>query len=203
MSFLDYPGSLLAPAVNWARQRLDTGSISHAEISGSYLWLMDQSGLSQISLQLPLASKHFPVKGMFLGQSDNHAWVLNEDGLHHVDGLRGETRFHTVETLGGSREGIVEGGRVYLRGNRGVAVFNAISGKRISSASWDQNLTQYLANFPGKNPGMKSTFSWPGIIKQIRPGFPSYCYPGGNEIAHGKLYTVFRGTRVVALSDKN
>ncbi|MDF1813692.1 MAG: PQQ-binding-like beta-propeller repeat protein [Verrucomicrobiales bacterium] len=199
MSFLDYPGSLLAPAVDWAKHRQVTGENAHAHLADDFLWLMDSRGLRLVSINLPLASRQFEVAGTFLGEESQHAWVLNQTDLFHADGSTGSVRSYSVANLGGNITGTVVAGRVYIRGSGGVAVYNAISGKRISGANWDPGMITYLSDLP-LSPPLK--FSWQGIVKRTAPGYPAYCYPMCDLVAEGKYFSVFGGNRIVAVSDQ-
>jgi outer membrane protein assembly factor BamB len=198
MSFVDYPGSLLAPAVDWANQRVVSGQAAHAVLSDEYLWLMDSRGVRLVSLNLPLASQQFELQGTFLGEFENHSWILGKNEVTHIDGSRGEMNSFPVRNLGGGLEGTLINGRVYVRGNGGVVVFNDISGKRISGANWDSAMIEYLSSLEG---GGDRRYIWQGVVKTVAPGYPAYCHPMVDLVAGAKYYAVFEGNRIVAVSD--
>ena len=205
MKFLNYPGTLLAPAAAWSHRRLAEGNTTAARLARNYLWLMDERGARRISLQLPFASKFFPVSGVFLGAAGDHAWILRESSLVHIDANRGIVGEADIRYLGPAPRGVLAGTRVYVRGNGGVAVFNALSGQRISGSNWDPAAVNYLArqfkDVPSHSEEAAAAYLWQGIVKRAAPGYPEQCVRVSDVILQGKYCTVFGDNRIVAVSD--
>ncbi|MDF1754964.1 MAG: PQQ-binding-like beta-propeller repeat protein [Verrucomicrobiales bacterium] len=199
MSFLNYPGSLLAPAVDWAKHRLITGESAHATLADDFLWLMDSRGLRMITLNLPIASQEFEVQGTFLGEESAHAWVLNEEGLVYINGTNGQTRTISTEPLGTHITGTVVEGRVYLRGSKGIVVYNATSGKEISDSTWDTAMLDYLETTSSDR---IEDYTWQGTVKRAEAGYPAYCFPFSDVIRNKNYFTVFGSDCIVAIADQ-
>lgn len=198
MSFLDHPGSLMAPAVEWSENRKRTGDIAHAELTGDSLWLMDNSGLKYISLELPLGARQYKVSGAWLGGTDGHAWVLGSESLYHVNVKKNLVSIYPINTLGTQVNGTIVGNWLYLRGSTGVAVYNVLSGKQIAGSMWPKEMVEYLNGVTDKP---TAALAWQGCIKRSAPGFPTVCYPNSDLAAAGKYFTVLGGNRIVAISD--
>lgn len=199
LSFVDYPGALLAPAAAWNRFRLATGEGAAGDLSGKHLWLMDPDGIRLISLDLPLASDYFKVTGTFVGASGSHAWILNRDQLIHIDGGEGVIRETTTSDLGTGAAATLVGGWIYVRGQSGVAVFNASTGKRIARSEWDDEMKRYLEEVDP--PASGEQYTWQGMVRQKATGHPRFCYPILDTAANGRYLATFGGNRIVAITD--
>lgn len=199
LSFIDYPGALLAPAAAWNRFRLATGEGAAGRLSEKHLWLMDPGGIRLISLDLPLASDYFKVTGTFVGAISSHAWILDRDQLIHIDGGEGIVRETTVSDLGPDTAATLVGSWIYVRGQSGVAVFNASTGKRIAKSEWDEPMKSYLGDSTQQVSGEQ--YTWQGIVRRKASGHPRYCYRILDTAANGRYLATFGGNRIVAITD--
>ncbi len=199
LRFLENPGRLYAPAVRWSR-RLGAGREVHAAISGEALWLMDSEGASRLSLDLPLAAQRFSVRGVFLGHAAGSGWVLAEEGLWHLDGRTGEPALHALDEIGEDFRGIVAGGRVYVAGSRGLTVFNAGTGRRISRGVWDESLIAYRDEGGEDEGQLRGEVTWAGPILRDGPGAPAHRQPPGVAIGAGQIFVLIGTGRIVAVA---
>jgi len=199
---LDTQAQLLAPAVHWAKSRLRNGAPAKAHVGAGYLWLMGQGGLHRISLELPMVSRSFPVSGVFLGESRNHAWFVDGNVLRHVDYYRNRVTEHPAEDLGSaeSLRGLVEGSRVFVRGSRGIRVINAWTGRLVAEWSWPEQWIEYR-DWMEVDPGVEPVEQvWQGVVRRKAPGLPRYCFPIEDRLAGNGYLTVFGDRRLVLFS---
>ncbi|MEO0414468.1 MAG: hypothetical protein AAF226_05895 [Verrucomicrobiota bacterium] len=205
MAFLNYPGSLVAPAVDWARSRLDMGHAAMGTLEDRNLWLMSEGVVRKISLDLPVASSHYKASGAYLGQSHGNLWFLSSSGLQQIDSGRNKTRMLVVDEIGeaGSIRGTVSGERVYLTGSNGYRVFHARTGGVISQGAWPEELIAYLAAQRGnKEPDIRSGYQWQGQMLQASGNAPTYCFPASVSVTADQVITIFNQRSIVAISSK-
>ncbi len=200
ISFLTYPGSLLAPTAEWSKHRLDKGTPTKGHLTDGYLWLPDDRGISMVSLGLPLASQHWPETGILLGTAKQSAWLLEGQTLTHINAAKDTvTRIGCGHLGAGPLSGTAVGNWVFVRGQRGISVFNALSGSRIANSKWSKDLSSYLSGTPSIDTDYLTT--WQGNIYVAAPGYPLYCFPPTDSARGGKYFTSFGNNRIVALSD--
>lgn len=202
----DIPTRFVAPAVHWARGRLNSGLLARGELGDDFLWLMEKEGIRRISLHLPLASVRLKAEGTFLGESGNHVWLIRKGELIHVDFRQGQSFRHSVSSLGPEDDlrGVLAGTRVIVRGQKGVKILNSFSGRTIAEWAWPEELTDYLSELndsgEGNNPVVEA-YKWQGVVQKGAPGQPAYCYPITDIVSERLYVTTFRDDCVVALGD--
>ena len=160
-------------------------------------------------MSLPLASAHFPVTGSFLGETENHAWFLNERGLVHADYKKNRLTQHSLLDMGAANElrGVVYGAQVLVSGELGIKVFHAITGKAVAKWNWPEDLSAYLKmRLPsvGRDGLAGSTdFVWQGVIRKPGPEQVGYLYPVLDSVRGSEYLTVFDQSILVALGGEN
>lgn len=197
-SFLENPGSLLAPAAHWSAARLSssTGSAYAEIVPHGRLLLFGNQQVRVISLSLPLASRSVPADGEFLGAAGNVAWFLGTQGLQRID-LRsgaGEVILHGLQE---PVRALLSGSRLYAIGANGVRVFHARDGSRIGAWGWPAELAAYL----GKNPVPASVAEdgvryWQGAVHK-GPAGQTWCLPARDRVSDDTLF-VLQGDRVIS-----
>gem|GEM_PF-536475 len=206
VSFLKYPFSLVAPAVDWARSRSVNGILADASLGDGYLWLMGNGGVRRVSLSLPIASGYFPVKGSFLGQTENHGWFLDAGKLNHADFRRNRSIGISLSNLGRSEDlrGVLHGDQVVVSGERGLEIFHAETGRPVAAWGWPEELIDHLKKrgATGQSASQVETeFVWQGVIRKGEMNQVAYLYPVLDSVQGSDYFTVFKQRILVALRE--
>lgn len=202
--FMQGEGVLVAPAVQWNGLRTSGGTVSDARISGRRLLLMGAEGIRAISLALPIASRHYPVKGVWVGIAGEQAWFLDSGSLTKLSLLDGQVERVPVSGESGEDAALVgavmSGSRIYVSHRQGLMVLNARSGRVISEKAWPAMMGEYLHKRQAGSEGTEEIGMavWQGFIRKT-PGQPVYCFPLRNRVAGEKLFTMVGDGSLVML----
>jgi len=197
---LEGEASLVGPAMHWARARLSSGTPALGAMGDGHLWLMREGRLRRVSARAPVASKELPAEGIFIGETGNHAWLLDDGYLRHVDFHRDRVSRLQVSDVGGvaSLRAELVGNQLVVSGGIGFKLVNALTGQVIGQGVWPDPMREHLRRRAPEldRPGNPSS-AWQGRIRRRGPGQPAYCLPVGSVVTRNRFVTIF-GERVLA-----
>jgi len=152
--FIQYSGTLLAPAAHWAQGRPGNAVPHSAQIVDGELLLLGKGG-HNISLSLPVGSEDFTVEpwSTWIGATSASGWTLHDNLLRRIEFGRGTADDVSLEEIAGEAgvsSVILRGGRLYAIGEMGVLVLNAFSGGVITRLEWPDALQAYRHSLPGE-----------------------------------------------------
>ncbi len=201
--FLNYPVSLVAPAVNWSESRTASGVVSDAVLGRDFVWLMGDRNLRRVSLRLPLSSENVEVEGSFLGRKGEHVWFLSGTDLLHANFQTNEVSRISVSDLGEAANirGSLEGAQLVLTGENGVRIYQAVTGNSVGVWSWGESFREHLVSRLGED-RPESQSVWQGVIQTFSETGAPFCYPVINSSKDGTCFTVFGQRMVVAVKNK-
>ncbi|MDF2374651.1 MAG: PQQ-binding-like beta-propeller repeat protein [Verrucomicrobiales bacterium] len=191
--------SMVSPAVHWTRERLQEGTESYAVIADGFLWLMQDKALRRLSLRLPVASRHLPASGTFLGVVKNHAWFLDGQTLHHLDFNTERVSQINLSDLGSSLRAVLSGNQLVVRGQVGAKVVNALTGSVIGTHAFPPELLAHLKAVTEVRPyEARAESLWRGSVFLPENGEPRYCLPIQDSISEDSYVTQFGGNVLVS-----
>ena len=211
--FVKFSGSLLAPAAEWVRRATrSTGGFAHdAEIINGDL-ILAGVGLYRISLELPVAARHFEseLSDTWLGAAGSHAWLFDGSRLRSVDLESGAELFVTVDEIAGEQgasAAVLRGSRIYVSGDSGVLVVNAYNGAMVARLEWPVAFSEYRAARTAVGAGNWSDLVsarrvWQGSVFG-KPGQPLSCVADEArlQISSRRLYVATGGGSFAALQE--
>ncbi len=205
--FIQYSGTLLAPAAHWAQGRLGNAVPHDAQIVDGKLLLMG-TDTHQISLSLPVGSDDFTVDSWssWIGATTVSGWTLHDNILRRVDFERGSVDAVLLDEIAGE-EGvssvILSSGRLYAIGDAGVLVLNAFSGGVITKLEWPDALQVYRHSLPGEwQEQVAKRRVWQGGVFG-GSGRPLTCIGDGRRatVLNQRLYVTMSPGSFVALDE--
>lgn len=125
---------LSSPVVQWARQ----GGVRRGVLNGGRLLLMGHNTMQVLQLELPLPAQSYSFNGTYLGIAGDRACFLQQQGLSLVDLEDGSSRQVVLQEFfpAGPENGCIDGLRVYISGDAGVACVNARTSDVLFTAPW-------------------------------------------------------------------
>ena len=189
------------------------GGFSHdAEIVNGDL-ILAGVGMYQISLDLPVAAKHFTseLSDTWLGVVGSHAWMFDGSRLRGVNLESGAELTVAVNDIAGEQgasAAVLRGSRIYVSGNLGVLVLNAFNGTTVARLDWPAAFSAYRASRAAVGSG-----EWSDLVSNRRvwqgsvfgsAGQPFHCVPDQARLqisTHG-LYVATGGGGFAALVEK-
>lgn len=171
------PGtSLVGTAMEWNGSRLSQPEPAYAVMDSDSVWLMGADTLRQVSRLFPVVGQEFPSTGTWVGARGNHAWLVDDEALHHFDFGRGrEARLPHggIRSEDGYRVGFF-GNRIILRGAKRYRIVHALTGEVITEQPWPTELPEYLASRQVLEGTPRNLdYHWQGGITRQSPGHPS------------------------------
>jgi tetratricopeptide (TPR) repeat protein/outer membrane protein assembly factor BamB len=171
------PGtSLVGAAMEWNGSRLSQGGPALAVMDSDSLWLMGGDTLRQVSRLFPVVGQEFPSRGTWVGALGNHAWLVDEDSLHHFDYSRGrQVRLPHggLRPDDGYRVGLF-GNRIIVRGVNRYRIVHAVTGEVIIEHPWPVELAEYITSRQIVDGTARNyAYFWQGGISRRSPGHPS------------------------------
>ena len=196
--FLLGEGALVAPAVQWNGMRMGGKVVSDARIFEDRLLLLGSNNIREISLNVPVGSRRYPVRGVLIGTAGDQVWFLEETFLTKLSLSDGS--IETVQ-VGVQAEGstpmhaVISGSRIYVSHRRGLTVLNAHSGRLIGGSKWPKQMVDYLTKQRAGNGANaeRREAVWQGFIRSI-PGLPVYCFPLRDQVHGDRLFTMVGDT---------
>ena len=205
--FIQYSGTLLAPAAHWAHGRPGNAVPHDAQIIDGELLLMGED-THRISLSLPVGSKDFSVDlwSTWIGATTASGWTVHGNTLRRVDFDRGSVDAVLLDEVAGEAgisSVILSGGRLYAIGDAGVLVLNAFSGGVITKLDWPDALQAYRHSLPGEwQDQVARRRVWQGGVYG-GSGRPLTCIGDGRRAAvlNRRLYVTVSAGSFVALDE--
>ena len=210
-NFVKFSGSLLAPAAEWVRRATRSkGGFSHdAEIVNGDL-ILAGVGMYRISLDLPVAAKHFAseLSDTWLGAVGSHAWMFDGSRLRGVNlesGAEMTVALNDIAGAQGASAAVLRGSRIYVSGDSGVLVLNAFNGTTVARLDWPAAFSAYRVSRAAAGSG-----EWSDLVSNRRvwqgsvfgsAGQPFRCVPDQARLqisTHG-LYVATGGGGFAAL----
>lgn len=201
--FLQTRSSLVGPGVHWAGTRLRNAQPGMGVLSRSNLWLMTGDTVRRISTRVPVSSQELPASGIFLGQTQSHAWFLEDNALRHVDFHRERSSPVSMADLGAvsTLRGVLVGNLLVVRGEKGIKAVNALTGRVVGQTPWPAKLSEFLKSRFAEAGVEAAAETWQGRIVRRGPGQPGYCVPVSDAVANGRYVTAFGDGTLVCLAD--
>ena len=213
-NFVKFSGSLLAPAAEWVwRATRSKGGFAHlAEIVNGHL-ILAGVGTYRISLDLPVAAKHFPSESSdtWLGAVGSHAWMFDGSrlrGLNLESGADLTVALNDIAGEQGASAAVLRGSRIYVSGELGILVLNAFNGTTVARLEWPAAFAEYRESRAQAGRG-----DWSDLISDRRvwqgsifgsAGQPFRCVPeeARLQVSARGLYVATGGGGIAALVEK-
>ena len=213
-NFVKFSGSLLAPAAEWVRRATRSkGGVAHdAEIVDGHL-ILAGVGLYRISLDLPVAAKHYEseLTDTWLGAAGAHGWMFDGTRLRSVNFETGAEMTVSLDEVTGDRGGsaaVLRGSRIYVSGDSGVLVVNAYNGSTVARLEWPAAFSNYRTSRAAAGAGewtdlVAGRRVWQGSVFG-QPGQPLSCVPDEArlQVTERRLYVATGGGAFAALQEK-
>lgn len=198
------PGtSLVGAAMEWNGSRLSQPGPAYAVMNWDSVWLMGADTLRQVSRLFPVVGQDFPSSGTWVGARGNHAWLVDDEALHHFDFGRGREAHLPHDGLGqddGYRVGFF-GNRIIVRGANRYRIVHALTGEVIIEHPWPVELAEYVASrHIVDGAAWNLDYHWQGGITRRSPGHPSIGRSLHDLVGDDWYLTSFGGRTLVCLT---
>lgn len=171
------PGTaLVGAAMEWNGSRLSEPGPAYAVMDQDSVWLMGADTVRQVSRLFPVVGQEFASSGTWVGARGNHAWLVDDEALHHCDfGRSREARLPHggLRPDDGYRVALF-GNRIIVRGANRYRIVHALTGEVIIEHPWPTELADYIVSkqiFDGSAQNLD--YHWQGGITRRSSGHPS------------------------------